>query len=162
MSALENSQEGKTFELLFERQCHLAGLYPDKNHLKAKRAWKGKLQALESNLDFTVMDKAGRVGFFDCKSFEGTYFTHSMLKLHQRKLAALYNEWSVPAGFVVWLRETKKVFYYSGSLISHIGPGSRFDAENGIALGTWDRFDVVRIMSPGLIFRSQTRSQNAI
>jgi hypothetical protein len=143
-------EAGTTFEKLFERQCHLAGLWPDPNLIKARRGWKGKLQELKSNLDYTVMGRGGKIAFVDCKTFESGYFTFSDLPAHQLDLAARYNEFGIPAGFVVWFRPINQVCFFPGWLIAGRGPGTRFTPLDGTALGPWDRFDPTKLLSAAL------------
>lgn len=140
---------GTAFEELFERQCKLEGLWPDPNLIKARRAWKGRLQALPSNLDYTLMGRGGRIGFFDCKTFDKPYFTYSDLskgdREHQIELAARYNEWGFHAGFVVWFRPINRVVFYPGWLIAARGERTRFLPTDGAEIGTWSRFDPLRL-----------------
>ena len=138
---------GTTFEKLFERQCQLAGLWPEPNHIRARRGWKGKLQELKSNLDYILIARGGRVGFFDCKTFDQAHFVHSAIPDHQRDLAARYNEWGVIAGFVVWFRPINHVVFFPGWLLSERGPGSRFVPHDGFHLGSWEKFDPARLFS---------------
>jgi hypothetical protein len=148
----DNKDAGNSFEKLFEKQCQLHGLWADKNHLKAQRMWKGKLRALPSNLDFTVIDpRTGRVGFIDCKSFERSYLTYSELPDHQVTLAARYNEMQVPAGFVVFFRETDQVFFYSGGMVA-CSQGTRSTLWHGTYLGKWPDFDPRIALDPKHIF----------
>ncbi len=141
MTANDNRAAGASFEELFRRQCLLAGLWAEKNHLKAQRMWNGRLQAMPSNLDFTVIDRKGRVGFFDAKNFDSEHFTFSEISGHQVELAARYNEWGVAAGFVVLFRPTDSVLFYSGRHVKTLGPGTRFTGRDGVWLGTWPTFD---------------------
>ncbi len=136
----DNRENGKLFEILFERTCMMSGMWAEKNHLKAQRVWKGRLEALPSNLDYQVVAQ-GRMGHFDCKSFDGSWFTYSQIKDHQRELAAKYNRWGIPSGFVVFFRERSLVVFFSGAYIAQAGPGSRFGCDTGQMLGKWDSFD---------------------
>lgn len=150
MSIHDNREAGKTFELVFERACKIAGIYADQNHLKARRAWKGKLIALPSNLDFTLISN-GRVGFFDCKNFKGDHFTFSDItdrgrREHQLAMAVRYNEMGVPSGFVVWFRDLDVVSYFPGLLI-HRCRDSKFHYAVGRQLGGWANFDVSQLLS---------------
>jgi hypothetical protein len=147
---VSGNEAGKTFEKLFERTCQLSGLWAEANHTKAKRAWKGRLQELESNLDYMVATRDGRVGFFDCKSYDRPYFDFSKLKPHQVELARRYNEWKIPSGFVVWFRPINQVCFFPGWLIAGRGPGTRFTPLDGTALGSWGRFDPTKLLSAAL------------
>lgn len=155
MTANENRAAGASFERLFERQCQLAGLWADQNHIKARRAWKGRLQALPSNLDYTVIDRQGRIGFFDCKNFDADHFVYSDLDQHQIDLAERYNSHLVPAGFVVLLRPLDRVYFFAGEAVRRLGPGTRFTPSMGVELGSWSDFDprtlLHRVPSSGMV-----------
>lgn len=153
-TTFSNREEGKTFELIFERQCKLSGLWVEQNHLKAKRGYKGRLIAMESNLDFTVVDKGGRVGFFDCKSFDGESFKFSEIPPHQLDLATRYNDWKVPAGFVVWFREVDRVVFFSGAFLRAVGGGNSLCWSGGVQLGKWSRFDITIPLTPSVFCSS--------
>jgi hypothetical protein len=154
MNFASGKEAGTTFEKLFERQCQLAGLWAEPNHIKARRGWKGKLQELKSNLDYTVIRRGGTLAFIDCKTYDDWFFTFSKLDPHQVELARRYNEYGIDAGFVVWFREVDKVSFFSGHRIAALGERTRFSFGDGIALGTWARFD------PTLVFRLQSNSMS--
>ena len=145
-TAHDNRDQGKLFEILFVQMCQYSGLKVEQNHIKARRAWKGKLIALESNLDFTIANREGRVGFVDAKSFEGSSFAYSNItdggrRTHQLQQADENNQWNIPSGFVIFFRGCGKVCFYSGGYIEDRGPGQRFNWVEGIYLGTWDKFN---------------------
>ena len=142
MSVHENRASGKHFELLFRAQCERLGYLVVKNDLSARHLRGGKVRLLKSQLDFLVITREGRCGLFDCKSFEGSYLTRSQLNDQQVERAYLYNEFNLPAGFIVWHRETNKIVYYKGELIVKIGSKARFDPSNGTPLGEIFRFDI--------------------
>jgi hypothetical protein len=155
---------GTTFEKVFERACQLSGLWAEPNHIKARRGWKGRLQELKSNLDFTVIDRSGRVAFIDAKTFQGDFFTYSDIPEHQRQLAARYNAHQVSAGFVVWFRRQNAVIFVSGALLEALGPGSRLTPGHGVNLGSWGNFDIGKVFrcptgSPGAILRSDVSAE---
>ena|SRR5258708_3418620 len=95
-----NRDIGAWFETLFQWQGRRRGLLIRKNELSARRIGAGRVQTMKSELDFTLIQKPGRVGYFDCKAFDDSGFTFSKLKPHQLKRAIEYNDWGVPAGFV--------------------------------------------------------------
>lgn len=141
-----NKAFGTTFETIFARQARSNGLLAQQNHLTARRMFRGRLQALASNLDFMLVSPRGQVGFFDAKCYVQDFFTFSQLDEHQRELAVLYNDWGVPAGFVVWFRPSGRVVFWSGHEIARAGSGSRFDSEGGRHLGQWSRFDLRTVL----------------
>lgn len=152
MAGPENRNIGADFEAIFESQARAQGLVPIRNYLQAKNGWNGRLIAVYGNLDFHVVDSiTGRVGWFDVKTFEEDFFTYSQLVARNREnqieRAASYNAMRVPAGFVVWLRKTGQVHFYSGALVARIGSGNRFSGSDGLCLGQMSAFDLRPIMS---------------
>jgi len=137
-----NSLIGKDFEKLFIRQAKLNGLWAYKNKLNCILDWRGRPRLVESPLDFRLVNDAGRVGFFDTKHYQGDSFPYSKLSEHQIDQAHELNYWNVPAGFVVMLESTKRVFYYSGILVKSCGPRSSFSPENGLLLGRIEDFNL--------------------
>lgn len=137
---------GTTFEKVFERHCQLAGLWPYQNHITAKRVWKGRLQEQKSNLDFTLMGRGARIGFFDCKTFDEAHFTHSKINSDQLALSRRYNEMGFESGFVIWFRPVNWVSFFPGWLIGDRGPGTRFLPQDGKHLGSWERLEPLRLL----------------
>lgn len=149
LKAQKGSTEGKIFEELFKKQAQRSGLFAKKNHLTALYCGKGHTKIVKSELDFTLINQAGRVAYVDCKSFGSDYFTFSEINPDQIKRSYVYNEWNVPSGFVVWLRECNRVIYLTGQDIQRSGPGSRFEADSGILLGRYERFELHKIYNAG-------------
>jgi hypothetical protein len=143
----KNKDFGSFFEELFLKEARRSGFFAIKNHLTARFVYAGKLQVIPGELDFTLIDRQGRVGFFDCKAFDTDFFSYSRLDEHQIARAVTYNNWRVPSGFVVWLRKPNRVILYSGHIIARNGPRSRFEVQDGLCLGRYERFDLRPILS---------------
>ena len=137
-----NKAEGRLFESLFARQAQIEGLLVIKNHLSCRMLYKGRVQVIPGQLDFTLANRDGRVAYVDCKSFEGFSFSHSKLTPHQVERAALYNDWNIPSGFIVHFRKTGQIVFFRGSVIHKTGPGNSFHSGHGTILGCWHRFDL--------------------
>lgn len=133
--AVRNRDNGSFFEAFLEHQAKLLGLLVKKNKLTAQYTYNGRVQVEKSELDFTLGMKPGRVAFVDAKSFNGDRFTFSDLSENQIERAAWYNEWRIPAGFVVYLRKIGGVVFISGETIKKKGPRNSFGIEDGILLG---------------------------
>lgn len=151
MAGPENREIGADFETVFESQARAAGLIPIRNYHAAKPGWNGRLIAVHGNLDFHVVQpRDGRVGWFDCKTFDDDSFTYSQLaagnREHQIERAAAYNAMRVPSGFVVWSRKVGLVHFYTGALVAGLGAGTRFLGEMGLCLGPLAEFDLGPIM----------------
>lgn len=143
-----NKQNGKIFEELFKACAKRQGLLCIQNHLTARMVYKGRLQVVPGELDFKICSQDGRVAYLDCKSFGKSYFTFSDLsRPHQVERAVLYNDFKVPAGFVVWFRPTNQVVFFSGKLIQNSGRGARFLPVNGQLLGRFEDFDLRQIVA---------------
>lgn len=140
--ASDNRDSGSAFEDLFFKQAQRNGLLVIKNHYTAKFTYKGRLQIVKGELDFKMISQQGDVGYFDCKSYDGEYFTYSQIDEDQLKRAITYNNWAVPSGFVVWFRKVNLIVFFSGHVIARKGARERFDMEDGLVLGRWDNFNL--------------------
>lgn len=137
----ENRRQGRYFEELFFKQAQKLGLLALPSYLACKMSYAGQLMLIPGDLDFKLVQE--RVtGFFDCKCFDADHFNYSALDQHQIERATLYNERKVPSGFVVLLKKTKNVYFYSGQSISKRGQGSMFSPADGVLLGPWYEFDL--------------------
>jgi hypothetical protein len=141
----EEQRIGKDFEKIFERLALYAGLLPRKNHTACIRTKTG-YRVVESQLDYRVFARDGRVGYFDLKTFAGDRFAYSDIEPHQVTQAAVCNDWRVPSGFLVWYRGPNLVSLFSGHQIAQAGPGSGFSPGDGLALGKLES------MNLGLLF----------
>ena len=144
----KNRAEGNAFEKLFLLQSRRNGLLATKNNLTAKYLPTGRLLVEKSELDYRLVNQAGRVGYFDCKSFAESHFTYSTIDVEQIKRAATHNFWSVPAGFVIWFRAVDVVAFFSGRQIEKEGPRSRFEFNHGLKLGKFHEFDLRLLLTP--------------
>lgn len=138
--------EGNFFEDVFERQARSNGLLVLKNPLACVRTKTGFIP-VKSDLDFKVFLNTGRVAYVDTKSFAEDHFTFSQLNPKQIERAVMYNDWKVPAGFVVWFRAINIVSFFSGSIIQRVGSGNRFLPEGGEILGKLERFTVQHVFA---------------
>ena len=143
----KNKTIGKQWEEIFIKQAQSNGLLVLRNYLTCRFLYKGRVQVVKGELDFKLINRDGRVGFFDAKSFAGDSFVYSNLEENQINRAALYNEFLVPAGFVVFFRKLNRIVYYSGSIIARKGARSNFQASEGISLGTYVKFDLKRLLA---------------
>lgn len=137
-----NRLHGNAFEEIFSRRAQSNGFYPSKIPHAAKFLFKGRIQMIKADLDFRLIRRDGKIGYFDTKTYVDSYFTFSELREDQVKRAIRYNELNVPAGFVVWFRTIDVVVFYSGKDVETHGSGSRFDPSNGRVLGTIQSFDL--------------------
>lgn len=139
----KNQSIGSTFEDALEVMAVRAKILAQNNPtscITTKRA----IIRIKSNLDYTLIDN-GSVAFIDCKCFQENYFTYSQIDDKQLKLALRYIQHGVESGFVVWFRKSDQVYYYKASLLSTMGPGSRFNTQ-GILLGQFNSFDLKPIL----------------
>lgn len=140
MLSYDNRTIGNQFEKIFKKQAQSLGLLAIKNELNAKYIGGGGVRAFKGDLDYKLIDRAGNVGFFDCKTFEKDQFTYSQIEPHQLDRSIVYQEWGVPTGFIVWFRESNSVVYFSPKRITFGGPRSCFFPEDGLILGTYESF----------------------
>lgn len=146
--AYDNAQNGKLFEERFLKQARLNGLLARKNPVSAKFNWNGRLQLVKGHhLDYTISNQKGKVGFFDCKSYGRNYFDFSAIDEDQLTLSAMWNDWKVPSGFVIWFRPADAIYFFKGTAIVSRGPGSRFLPSEGRYLGSISNFDLKPLLS---------------
>jgi penicillin-binding protein-related factor A (putative recombinase) len=138
---------GDFFEKAVEKWARYCGLLPKKHNLSAKYIGKGRVKVVKSQLDFHFCSQSGQVGFFDCKTYEGDSFAYSQIDPKQLEQAVLYNEWRVPAGFLIWFRKHNIVVFFSGQQINIKGPRSSFVPAEGLKLGSIERLDLKLLFS---------------
>lgn len=141
-NGVNNRDQGALFEAMFKKRAQINGMFAEKNNLAARRLPGGRILVLKSDLDYKLINQAGRVGFFDCKSFIGNKFTYSQLDPDQLKKSETYNYYNVPSGFVVWFRLTNEIVYFNAFKITQRGQGASFTALDGITLGSIENFDL--------------------
>lgn len=142
----KNKDFGNEFESILKAQAQRNGLLIEKNHLTAKFLPGGRVKLQKSKLDFMIADQKGRVGCIDAKSFAGNSFNFSDITKHQLEKACLYNDYSIPSGFVVFFRDHKIVVFYSGKVILKSGPDTSLTAMDGLYLGKFWEFDLSLIL----------------
>lgn len=146
MGLSENKSNGLTFEDLFQKQARRSGFLVKKNPLTARHTWTGRVQLLKGELDFTIVNPHGKVGYFDCKSWGSDHFIYSDIDAKQIERAVLWNEWMVPAGFICWFRPINQIVFFSGRKINQAGPRTRFTVKDGLVLGRFETFDLRALM----------------
>lgn len=144
---MTNREQGKIFEELFLKQAQRLGITCLRNYQTCRFLFKGRVQVIPGQLDFTLITQNGKVGFFDCKTFDNDYFTFSQLTEHQVIRSVLYNDNLVPSGFVVWFRPINSIVYFTGLTIALKGEGSRFTQNDGLCLGRFENFDLKLIIN---------------
>lgn len=147
MAISKNKAEGAFFERILEHMAATQGVLAQKQPLAFKYLAGGKVLPIRTELDFSLINREGRIAFADAKNFEGDYFTYSQLDVMQIKRATRYNEWGVPAGFVVRHAGSNEVCFYSGEVVATHGPRTRFEPSKGIPLGTLLHFKVAPIFA---------------
>jgi hypothetical protein len=145
MDNQKNRLEGKAFEEVFKNQSQSCGLLCIQNKLTAKHIPGGRMLVEKSNLDFTIANQRGKVAFVDTKSFVGSSFCCSEINPSQVERAVLYNDFSIPSGFVVLFRRDKMVCFYTGKQVQ-AGHNRSFHPHDGLYLGLLWKFDLSLIL----------------
>lgn len=145
MRANQNRIKGAQFESLLVCRAGASGMKALKNELSFRYLPGGRIKPIRADLDFRVLKGDGRVAWVDCKSFDAISFTYSQIDKHQLQRALAYQQYMVPAGFVVWLEPLRQVVFYSAQCLWRRGPGARFRAEDGMGLGDSYGFDLSSI-----------------
>lgn len=130
-----NRIKGAQFESLLICRAGASGMKALRNELSFRYQRGGKIRPIRADLDFRVLRKDGRIAYVDTKSFNALSFTYSQIDHHQLRRALCYQEYNVPAGFVVWLEPLRQVVFYSGRTLWNHGARTRFGPKHGILLG---------------------------
>jgi hypothetical protein len=143
-----NRLNGAGWELILVKRARSKGLLALKNALSARPIGGNRFVPVKSRLDFDVIRRDGRVAYIDCKCFYDR-FNFSDINAKQLERALLYQNWSIPSGFVVLFRKTDEVVFYSATSLAKIGSGNSFGPDEGLSLGHLSSFDL------GLIFKAE-------
>lgn len=138
-----NKLHGSEFEGIFTRVARLQGFGVKKNPISGEFKWNGEFRPINSELDFTLVDKR-QVSFFDTKSVDGTKLERSTIPQHQIENAMWFNELGITAGFIVFFRQSNRVVFFSGQWI-HFSKGPLTDRD-GVFLGPLEHFEVRRAL----------------
>jgi hypothetical protein len=160
---MTSQEQGRYFEELFSKQCFWHGYFPIRNHLSCRFVYRGRVQIIKSQLDFTVLvpKSTEKVGFFDCKSFGAARFNWSEIPVEQINRACDINDRGYPAGFVVLFRTVNRVVYFSGTDLRKTGPGNSFGFDMGLPLGKFEDFSLSAIFSDTIDQKPWTRSSSS-
>ena len=141
-------QAGREFEDLFEKMARFDGLLVRKIPLSCKayqdRQGMTRYHPIDSELDWQVLDRNGRIAFLDTKSFHGERFPISAFEEHQVTLAQTLNEWGHVAGFCIWFRKYNIVVFFTGAQVAALEEGS-LGPEEGLHLGSGFDFNISKI-----------------
>jgi hypothetical protein len=146
MTRTAGSQHGKAWEQVIERRARSNGLLILKHELTGRYVGGGGAKLIKSELDFSLLNRDGRLAVFDAKTYDEDHFDYSALLsrkppyTHQIDRALMYRDWGVNAGFLVWHRSIDHVVFYSGHTIAGFGPGTRFRPNMGFGLGNVSDF----------------------
>lgn len=140
-----NQRQGAAFEAAFAWEATRNDLLAVRNGQAVRYLPGGRILAVRSNLDWTLVGREGLICFVDTKSFAGRHFTFSQLESHQLARACRYMERGFLAGFCVHFRQTDVVAFFSGRQVQDAGPRSAFGPARGRVLGHLRAFDLRRL-----------------
>jgi hypothetical protein len=130
---------------VFYKLAKLHGFFVIKNWNTCRFLPMGRVKVIHGQLDFTIISSEGRVGFFDCKSYDGRV-SYSQINPEQLKRSIQYNSLNVPSGFIANFRDSDTVVLLTGERIQEKGPRSSFGPEDGTLLGTGYDFNIGKVM----------------
>lgn len=142
-----NRIRGKFFEEALQTHARLRGFFIRKTELTAKFIAKNRSLIQKSELDFQIIRRDGRVGYFDCKTYDKDFFYFSDISESQLKRSCDYLIWNVPSGFITWFRTVNQVAFFRADFLRRTGPGTRFTASMGIPLGKIEGIDLAPIFT---------------
>lgn len=142
----KNRIGGDGFEKSFVHRAHLTDHWPIKQPLAYRFLRGGKKQAMRAELDFSLINRDGKIAYVDCKVVSADYFLKTRMQPFQVHRAFQYNLRNVVSGFVVYFPACNAVSFYTGLQLHLVAPKTRFAPDDGIPLGDLVGFD------PGLIY----------
>lgn len=123
---------------LFENMIRIAGaregIHIINMPLGMKRFGR-KMHQIKTPFDMTLLMQ-GKAVFVDCKNFEGSRITYSMITPHQVSSLRQIEAAGHMAGYLVFLRECDRVVFYRSSVLTTLTHGEGFGPEDGFVLGT--------------------------
>jgi hypothetical protein len=142
-TCVENKLAGAEFEKIFIKQCNMQGVAVRKKPLSCTWAGAGRLQLINSELDFEIIHNGVTVQI-DTKAFESDTISWSVInkKEHQIVLAKWYRDHMVNSGLVVWHTFANAVIFYNGDTLSRLEKGTSLKGSDGEYLGTMEDFAV--------------------
>ncbi len=88
----------------------------------------------------------GRTAFIDTKTTGNNTFAYSAINPDQLKFFSKIGD-LVPAGYVVYFRETNAVTFLPWEQLDRLGPGESFSNTDGVGLGHLTNFSIKSIFA---------------
>lgn len=101
---------GALFEQIFYAHCKRRGIKCTRNPDGCRRVGPKQLVQVRTPWDFTLTF-AARTALLDTKTTDGKSFSHSKIEPHQVREMLDHEIAGAVAGYIVWTRETDKVFF---------------------------------------------------
>lgn len=139
-----NRIEGARFENSIEWQCNIQNVLFIKIPLGARRVpmRAGGLRgliAVKTPFDYVLVQN-GKVCFIDCKTFDQSTISYSMLTTHQVLALNKVDDYGGRAGYLVWHRDVNKVCFYGAKLLFGLKKRQSLDISFGLELGYGESF----------------------
>ena len=125
---------GKSFEDLVRIAGLRENIHVIPMPLGMKRVGR-KCIPVKTPFDMTLLLN-GKAVFVDCKSFELSRLTYSMLTPHQVMSLRQIEATNHIAGYLVFFRECDRIVFFSASSLTTLTHGSGLGPEHGLNLGT--------------------------
>lgn len=149
----QNRINGREFENILEIQANHQGVLFIKMPLGARRIkpnFKNQfgLIPVKTPFDYTLVFE-GHAAFLDCKRFQGSRITYSMLTEHQVDKLSAIEEHGCVAGYLIWWEDENAVSFFTAKQLAAIRPGSGISASEGEYLGTYESFALGNLFYDG-------------
>lgn len=139
--------EGAHFESDLEFQCRLQKILFIKMPLGCRRIGGfRKIIQVPTPFDYTLI-KDGISVFLDCKTYDKSKVSHSMLVSHQVQALESIYENGCNAGYLVHMRNLSKVFFFIAPKLWLLQPRTSLSPEEGLCLGNYESFDLNKLFA---------------
>jgi penicillin-binding protein-related factor A (putative recombinase) len=110
-----------------------------------------KIIQVKTPFDYTLI-KNGEVVFIDCKSFDKSRISHSMLIFHQIQALQQIYEMGCNAGYLVHMRDISKVVFFASPKLWLLKVRESLTLKDGQELGDYEDFSL------DILFANPTKS----
>lgn len=143
----KNRVVGKRFEQLLEAHCTLNQICFIR--IKQQADWRRQgpkliLVPARSDFDYILIKDSDSV-YIDCKSFDQSRITYSMLTFHQIVALERIKRYGPEAGYLVFHRDINEIVFYDGKLLGKLKPRESVSPDDGLRLGSIESFNLSKL-----------------
>jgi penicillin-binding protein-related factor A (putative recombinase) len=143
------NQSGAAFEDIFSRICRMQGISVTRIPNGCRRVGPGPRDIVQIKSPFDwILTYMGRTAVIDTKTVNARAFNSGLIKNHQVKELYAHESAGAKGGYVIWLRESNKVFYLGAKVLTRFQiTGGMFNEQHpeAVYLGDTFNFDVRKV-----------------